>query len=137
MECRSSRGSCCADWVASPKASSGISKGKYASALIRVAYKTHGFRFRSQSTFPHFVHVANDCFSCMIASITIDFLRKIPFRICKRSDCGTPFAADRRGKQYCSQYCAHLVSLRKARKELKKRAVNEARLSAEYVTTPG
>ena len=90
--------------------------------------KTHGFRFRSQSTFPHFVHVANDCFSCIIDSITIDFLRKIPFRICKRSDCGTPFAADRRGKQYCSQYCAHLVSLRKARKELKKRAVNEARL---------
>ena len=87
--------------------------------------EVHPFRFRPRSKYPHFVHTADDCFGSIIDSITIDFVRRVPFRICKRSDCGTPFAADRKGKQYCSQYCAHLVSVRRNRKELKKRAALE------------
>ena len=81
----------------------------------------HGFDLHHRSTFPHFGYTGTTCLDCIYASITIDFLRRVPFRICKRPDCGTPFAADRRGKQYCSQYCAHLVSVRRTRRELKKK----------------
>ncbi len=82
--------------------------------------ETHGFRLRPRSSFPHFVHTASDCLRAIVDSITVDFLRRVPFRICKRPDCGTPFAADRRGKEYCSQYCAHVVSVRRTRSEQKK-----------------
>jgi hypothetical protein len=78
--------------------------------------------FSSQSKFPHYVHTDGTCLDAIRTSISIDFLRRVPFRICKRADCGEPFAADRKGKEYCSQYCAHLASVRRARKELRKQA---------------
>jgi hypothetical protein len=77
--------------------------------------------FGSQSKFPHYVHADSTCLDAIRTSITIDFLRRVPFRICKRPDCGEPFAADRKGKEYCSQYCAHLVSVRRTRREIKKK----------------
>ena len=81
--------------------------------------------FGSQSKFPHYVHTDGTSLDAIRTSISIDFLRRVPFRICKRPDCGEPFAADRKGKQYCSQYCAHLVSVRRTRKELKKKIAAE------------
>jgi hypothetical protein len=81
--------------------------------------------FGSQSKFPHYVHTDGTCLDAIRTSISIDFLRRVPFRICKRPDCGEPFAADRKGKEYCSQYCAHLVSVRKTRKELRKKAATQ------------
>lgn len=81
--------------------------------------------FGSQSKFPHYVHTDYTCRDAIHTSISIDYLRRVPFRICKRPDCGEPFAADRKGKQYCSQYCAHLVSVRRTRKERKKQAATE------------
>lgn len=84
-----------------------------------------GLGFSARSKFPYFVQTVGTCSGAIHTSISIDFLRRVPFRICKRSDCGEPFAADRKGKQYCSQYCAHLVSVRRTRRELKKKAVTE------------
>lgn len=81
--------------------------------------------FGSQSKFPHYVHTDSTCLDAIRTSITIDFLRRVPFRIRKRPDCGEPFAADRKGKQYCSQYCAHLVSIRRTRRELKEKTTAE------------
>ena len=81
--------------------------------------------FGSQSKFPHYLHTDSTCLDAIRTSISIDFLRQVPFRICKRPDCSEPFGADRKGKQYCSQYCAHLVSVRRTRKELKKKVAAE------------
>jgi hypothetical protein len=78
--------------------------------------------FGAQSKFPHYLSTDSTCLGAIRTSISIDFLRRVSFRICKRPDCGEPFAADRKGKQYCSQYCAHLVSVRRTRRELKKQA---------------
>ena len=73
--------------------------------------------FHTRAEFPHFVHQDHFCEDAVKTSITVDFLRKVRFRVCPRVDCGVPFSADRKGKIYCSQYCAHLVSLRKTRKK--------------------
>jgi hypothetical protein len=77
------------------------------------------FDFVTQHDVPHFVHIDNCIRDAIRTTITIDFLRNVRFRICPRVDCGLPFPADRKGKRYCSQYCAHLVSLRKIRKKEK------------------
>ena len=82
----------------------------------------HPLGFGSRSKFPYFVHTDSTCLGAIQTSIGIDFLRRVPFRICKRSDCGIPFPADRKGKQYCSQYCAHIVSVRRSRAQLRKKA---------------
>jgi hypothetical protein len=66
--------------------------------------------------FPHYDHSDNLCLEAIYTSITVDFLRGVHFRICARKDCGKPFAAERKGKRYCEQYCAHLVSVRRTRK---------------------
>lgn len=100
---------------------------------IRVALKGNpgdwlakaSLSFGAQSKFPHYVHTDDNCLDAIRTSISIDFLRRVPFRICKRPDCGEPFAADRKGKEYCSQYCAHLVSVRRTRRELKKTSARE------------
>ncbi len=76
-----------------------------------------------QSKFPHYVHADSTCLGAIRTSVSIDFLRRVRFRICKRPDCGEPFPADRKGKQYCSQYCGHLVSVRRTRKQAKKRSL--------------
>jgi hypothetical protein len=50
------------------------------------------------------------------ASIRIDQLRKAKFKKCHRPDCGIPFAAvGPRKRKFCSWYCGHIVSVRKAR----------------------
>jgi hypothetical protein len=72
--------------------------------------------FGARPEFPHYVRDDTSCLEAIHTSITVDFLRGVRFRICARKDCGNPFPADRRGKRYCEQYCAHLVSVRKGRK---------------------
>jgi hypothetical protein len=70
--------------------------------------------------FPHYEHSEVFCLDAMFAATTVDFLRGVRFRICARKDCGKPFPAERKGKRYCEQYCAHLVSVRKHRRSAKK-----------------
>jgi hypothetical protein len=73
------------------------------------------FELFPRSEFPHFVHVDSFCQYTIRNSVTLDFLRGIKFDICKRPDCAMPFERAHKGKIYCSQYCGHLVSLRKKR----------------------
>jgi hypothetical protein len=80
-------------------------------------YPHESTTFSTRQKFPHFYHQDSFCVDAIRTSIMIDFLRNVKFRICPRLDCGRPFAAERKGKRYCSQYCAHLVSLRKTRKK--------------------
>lgn len=68
--------------------------------------------------FPHLVINAARCFDVIRVSITIDHLRGSKFRVCARPDCGMPFAIKSQHRRiYCRQYCGHLESIRKQRRE--------------------
>ena len=55
----------------------------------------------------------------LLATTHIDLLRRAKFQICQRPDCATPFTG--RERQYCTQYCGHLESVRKNREEEKRK----------------
>jgi hypothetical protein len=71
--------------------------------------------FISRAEFPYYTHTDRYCSDAVATSITIDFLRGGKFGICPRVDCQKPFALERKGKVYCTQYCAHVVSQRRKR----------------------
>jgi hypothetical protein len=70
----------------------------------------------SRREYPHYVLRSTSCRRTILDTIAIDHLRKVPFRLCARPDCRTPFAVEsRHQREYCCQYCAHLESVRKQR----------------------
>jgi hypothetical protein len=74
--------------------------------------------FRTRTEYPYCVVTLSGCEPAMRMAITIDLLKRVKFRICARPDCRSPFPLESEHKrQFCSQYCGHLQSLRKARKE--------------------
>lgn len=73
-----------------------------------------------QSEFPYLVAKASDIRTAIEMTITIDMLNTVPFQKCVRPDCYVPFEV-RPGKDYCSQYCGHLESVRRNRAEDRKR----------------
>lgn len=79
-------------------------------------FKGSTLKFTAHSEYPHYRHEDGNCRDAIKTSITIDFLRGARFKLCARKDCGNRFEADRKGKRYCQQYCAHLVSVRRGRK---------------------
>ena len=57
----------------------------------------------------------------LFTTVLADVARGIRFKTCQRKDCQRPFALEsKHKKKFCSQYCGHLVSLRKKRKRAKK-----------------
>lgn len=67
--------------------------------------------------YPHFILEHSQCKLAIEATITIDLLRKVKFRKCKRQDCSEVFAIESKHRRfYCSQPCAHLESVRKQRR---------------------
>jgi hypothetical protein len=67
--------------------------------------------------YPHFILEHSQCKPAIEATITIDLLKKVKFRKCKRPDCSEVFPLESRHKRlYCSQPCAHLESVRKQRR---------------------
>ena len=51
------------------------------------------------------------------ATIHLDLLRGAKFQVCKRPDCSTPFSIEsRHRRKYCTWYCGHIESVRRARK---------------------
>jgi hypothetical protein len=79
--------------------------------------------------YPHFIVEQSQCKLAIEATITIDLLRKVKFRACKRPDCSEVFALESRHRKiYCGQPCAHLVSVRKQRRapaKLKKKSATK------------
>lgn len=72
----------------------------------------------SRPEFPHFVHTDHFIAETIETTITADFLRGGRFRLCNRKDCRLPFKCESRHKRsYCSQYCAHLESVRRNRRK--------------------
>lgn len=51
----------------------------------------------------------------ILATFHIDKARNAKFKFCARHDCLKPFEEGRADKVFCSQYCAHLESLRSMR----------------------
>lgn len=76
--------------------------------------------------YPHFILQHYQCKKAIEATITIDLLRKVKFRKCKRHDCSEVFEIESRHRRmYCGQPCAHLESVRKQRRaaaKLKKKS---------------
>lgn len=60
-------------------------------------------------------------FPSMMASIQFKLIQGAIFRICARRDCRLPFeVTSRHTRRFCSQYCAHITSLRQRRKAERK-----------------
>jgi hypothetical protein len=68
--------------------------------------------------YPYFTMLPFACVPAIRMTVTIDLLRKLKFRTCARRDCGFPFQVTSRHKrEYCSQSCAHVESVRRSRRE--------------------
>ncbi len=68
------------------------------------------------------------CRHAIQTTITMDKLSDVPYRLCARSDCGEVFKMESNHfRTYCSQYCAHLVSVRRGRAAKRQVKVNAAK----------
>ena len=66
--------------------------------------------------FPYFTMLTDACEVAIRMATTIDLLQQIEFRTCARPDCAKPFPVkSKRKRDYCTQYCAHLESVRRGR----------------------
>jgi hypothetical protein len=74
----------------------------------------------TQGRFPYQMCLPASCEFAMRMTITIDLLQKVKFRICAREDCTAPFAVTDPRKKFCTQDCAHLVSVREQRNKAKR-----------------
>jgi hypothetical protein len=62
--------------------------------------------------YPSWSHFQID--SALYATVTVDCWRGTRFSLCERHDCKLPFAlTGRSDKRFCTNYCAHLTSVRK------------------------
>lgn len=68
--------------------------------------------------YPHYVMTAASCQRAILDTITIDLLRKVKYRLCKREDCKAPFKLKSR-KLYCCWDCAHIEAVRDQRRRAK------------------
>lgn len=72
-----------------------------------------------QSTFGAEARViVSDIFPSMLATVQFKLAQGARFRNCARKDCKLPFEiTSRHERRFCSQYCAHITSLRRRRRE--------------------
>jgi hypothetical protein len=76
--------------------------------------------------FPYFAMKTDSCQIALGTATTIDLLRRLEFKTCARGDCEMPFeVTSNHERAYCSQYCAHLASVRRNRKAAKGQASPE------------
>jgi hypothetical protein len=74
-------------------------------------------RFRLRKT-PYFRIRTDSCYQAIRIATTIDLLQQVKFKTCARVDCNAPFPVkSKHHKIYCSEQCAHLVSIRRTREE--------------------
>jgi hypothetical protein len=67
--------------------------------------------------YPYFTASTIQCQDAIRMTVTIDLLLRLRFKACARRDCAMPFAIKSKHKRkYCTQYCGHLVSVRRNRK---------------------
>ncbi|WP_263382252.1 hypothetical protein [Granulicella arctica] len=72
-------------------------------------------------TAPFFAVRDDLCSSAIETTITMDKIAQVPYRLCARSDCGLIFKVEsNHSRHFCSQSCAHLVSVRRGREARRK-----------------
>jgi hypothetical protein len=72
--------------------------------------------------------LTDSCEAAIRMTTTFDLLRKLQFKTCARGDCAIPFSiTSNHTRHYCSQYCAHLESVRRTRKSKPQRGSQDAR----------
>jgi hypothetical protein len=77
--------------------------------------------FRQTSEPPYFDMESSYCKAAIEATISIDHLRNLKYRLCKLKDCQKPYRVrTKQQRMYCSTKCAHLANVRKLRAEKKK-----------------
>ncbi len=70
---------------------------------------------------PYFNMERSYCEDVIEATISIDHLRNLKYRLCKLEDCRKPYRVKtKQRRMYCSTKCAHLANVRKLRAEKKK-----------------
>jgi len=78
--------------------------------------------FEARPEYPHFYIGARSISKALRATVTLDLLARVKHRLCARKDCRKPFKVEsKHSRRFCSQYCGHLESVRRGRRE-KKRA---------------
>jgi hypothetical protein len=74
------------------------------------------------SKVPVGVITITDAMQLLLATIFLDLARGLKFKFCARKDCGDLFVVTSKHKRrYCCQYCAHLESVRKQRRNEKRK----------------
>lgn len=74
--------------------------------------------------------LVSDTFPSILATVQFKLAQGARFRTCARKDCRLPFeVTSRHARRFCSQYCAHITSLRQRRRSERKarREGNEAK----------
>jgi hypothetical protein len=67
---------------------------------------------------PEGVVTVTDARHMLLTTVYVDVIRGLRFKYCQRSDCGAPFAVtSEHERKFCTQYCGHLESIRKKRRE--------------------
>lgn len=57
-----------------------------------------------------------DAFRMLLATVFIDAIRGIRFKVCKRKDCRKPFPLEsKHNRKFCCWYCAHITTVRRNR----------------------
>jgi len=65
----------------------------------------------------------NDAYRMLLATVYIDVVRGIRFKVCARKDCQRPFPLEsKHAKKFCCWYCAHITTVRKNRPSKKRRS---------------
>jgi hypothetical protein len=73
--------------------------------------------FGHRKSFPYFYHRDSTCKDALRTTLVLDFVRGLKFRTCARKDCAMPFQIESKHKRkFCTQYCAHLESVRRSRR---------------------
>ncbi len=84
--------------------------------------------FDWRGTVPVAKVILTDSLTAMIATVQVDALQGVEFRVCARTDCkNPPFRIEARQKIYCSADCAHLVAVRNSRKRAAESAERKGR----------
>jgi hypothetical protein len=99
------------------------------SATIRSAAYPHMY-FDWQQKYPLGVISTHHTLPAILGTVFVDALRGAKVRSCARADCRELFEViSAHERKYCSQYCGHLVSLRRERKKKReaKRRIKEWR----------
>lgn len=89
-------------------------------------------KFSQSSEPPYFTETRSFCEAAIEATISIDHLRNLKFRLCRLKDCNRPYLVKTKQKRmYCCPEHAHLANVRKQRAEKRKAEAERRKQNAK------